>query len=1028
MIELVVTSPFETFNVGDVVTDPGVIFTILNGPDRENVVEVNVATGSGGGAETITLRVMVAAAFQPLSLAGEIANASPKALDYSTDGGISWQAVGTYILAGDSWTGTGPVYGAAYSGHIAVRDHAAPGVVSATSAFVVTVSDGGGGGSASTGTLALGDGSVIDAIGTGLLAPQGLSAGSLSVAFGGVAGTVADGGMLSAEAQARQSGDLAGTAALGTEMQARQAADASAAAALGTESGARQAGDAAGVAALGTETQARQAGDAAGVAALGTETQARQAGDAAGATALGTETQARQAGDTAAATALATEASLRQAGDAAGTSALGAETLARQAGDAAGATALAAVQATAAAAITTAQRGAANGVAPLDGNALVPSSNMPAIGKLGWSDSAGTAAIFHRGPVPGPAPARAGMVLADRSKLAGTYNFAEIWDTQATYDAWPTLQNFLLYCQLMALAMKTSGIDNIAERNRVRAVLPRGAYLVSQPLIVPEFVDLDCRGAIYRTPYTGNQSNDGVNSVPGIFATNAFLPTVVVTPRAHAREINIYVNTVGGSNLAYRGSGVCIGKTWAAQVGAACTIGNPGTAYAVGDILYMTQPSVGPYFNWAAQVTAIGGGGGTGPITAATVSAAGAYALPPATYNGGPSLQQQQWTAANGFPGVLDPANPGCFTVHAAYQGNTQTASTGSGATLAPTWQADFVSGTAAYNIGSAITNGSQIGKIQITGAIEVAIDTTHGPTYGVMVTGLETVIGEIQLLGANAGIYGLFAQDVRIGVLNVVEAGVGVELFGCGSWHCPLVVLDTCGAAFLINETQGVRMGFRAFFEQNNITLPNAYPNSLGNAIQIGNASTAAFPCADIHLDGTLVNMGGLPQSTIKAYPTSKIGSQTARPMAASISLAWLFSSVIRVKVSNIGEQGGQPTLLPTAGFCVLGQGVDAGNLIEGMIDTVPTIDGVAPPAQLVTSSAGHAFPPCALRVWDGLHQCFIGPFGVADMFGATAPVNGASGTGANLAMPGSSYVDTASGSGRRYVNTGTQAVPAWS
>ena len=462
-------------------------------------------------------------------------------------------------------------------------------------------------------------------------------------------------------------------------------------------------------------------------------------------------------------------------------------------------------------------------------------------------------------------------------------------------------------------------------------------------------------------------------------------------------------------------------------MGQPCTLGSPGTGYAVGDLLFMAQPSVGPYFNWAAQVTAIAGGGATGPIASAQVYAAGAYALPPATYNGGPSLQQQQWSAANGFA-VFDPAHAGCFQVHAAYASDATTPSAGSGATLAPVWQADFVAGTAAYNIGSAITNGSQIGKLQITGGIPVAIDATHGPTFGVMVTGLETVIGEIQLLGGNAGVYGYFAQDVRIGILNVVEAGVGVELFGCGSWHCPLIVLDTCGSAFLINETQGVRMGFRAFFEQNNIGLTNAYPNSLGNAITIGSASSSTFPCADIHLDGTLVNMGGLPASTIAAHPGTAVGGQTPRPMAASISLAWLFSSVIRVKVSNIGEQGGLPAILPTAGFCQFGQGVDAGNVIEGAIDTIPVIDGTAPPAQVVTSTTGHAFPGCALRVWDGLHASWVGPFGVLEMFGAAAPVSGASGTGAGLAMAGSSYVDTASGAGRRYVNAGTLAAPAWS
>ena len=960
MVQLIVTSPFPPYQVGDEITDPQTIAAILAGPDRGNVVEINVG-GAGGGAETLTVGVANAVAFQPLALAGEVSGGTPAALDCTVNAGATWSPVGAFILAGDSWTGTGPILPAGQRGSVIVRDHANSSVVSPPATFIV----GGAGGGAATGTLTLSDGSVFDALGAGLAISQTGAAGPLSVAFGTQAGMVADGGALSAEAASRQAGEAAAAAALAGVQQAAAAA-------------------------------------------------------------LAAETTARQAADTAAAQALATETTARQAGDAASAQALATETAARQAGDAAGAQALTGVQAVAAAALPAAKLGAAGGAAPLDAHALLPAANIPSIAALGWADTPGTAAIFHRGPVPTPLPTRTGMLLADRFKLAGEYDFGEVWDTQQTFDAWPALQNFLLYCQSMALAMKNSGIDNLTQRSAVRAILPRGAYLISQPLIVPEYVDLDCRGTLYRAAYTGNQSNDGITSFPGPFATNSFLPMVVVAPRAHATALNLYVNTDG--MLAHRGSGVAIGKTWAAQVGQPCTIGNAGAAYSVGDLLFMAQPSVGPYFNWAAQVTAISGGGATGPIASATVYAAGAYALPPTTYNNGPSLQQQQWTTANGFAGVLDPANPGCFQVHAAYHNDAKTPSPGTGATLAPTWQADYVPGTAAYNIGSAITNGSQIGKIQITGGIPVAIDAVHGPTFGVMVTGLETVIEEIQLLGGNAGVYGYFANDVRIGILNVVEAGVGVELFGCGSWHCPTVVLDTCGAAFLINETQGVRMGFRAFFEQNNITLPNAFPNSLGNAIQIGTASSAQFPNADIHLDGTLVNMGGLPQSTIAKYPGTAIGGQTPRPMAASISLAWLFSSGIRVKVTNIGEQGGVPTLLPTAGFCVFGQGVDAGNVIEGAIDTVPTIDGNPAPAQLVTLTAGHAFPSCAMRVWDGLHQCWLGPFNTVEMFGATAPVNGASGTANGLATPGSTYVDTAGGAGRRYVNTGTQAAPVWS
>lgn len=40
-------------------------------------------------------------------------------------------------------------------------------------------------------------------------------------------------------------------------------------------------------------------------------------------------------------------------------------------------------------------------------------------------------------------------------------------------------------------------------------------------------------------------------------------------------------------------------------------------------------------------------------------------------------------------------------------------------------------------------------------------------------------------------------------------------------------------------------------------------------------------------------------------------------------------------------------------------------------------------------------------------------------------APTNGASGTGANFAAPGSFYTDL--NNGNLYVNTGTKAAPAW-
>jgi hypothetical protein len=239
-------------------------------------------------------------------------------------------------------------------------------------------------------------------------------------------------------------------------------------------------------------------------------------------------------------------------------------------------------------------------------------------------------------------------------------------------------------------------------------------------------------------------------------------------------------------------------------------------------------------------------------------------------------------------------------------------------------------------------------------------------------------------------------------------------------------VVLDTCGGLAVIDQSHGIRMHGRCFFEEGNINNTNApLINSQNYALVIGAISTVSFPVSCCDIKFTVINMGGLPASTIASKGLTGV---TASTQAAIASLQYLHSSVIDLTVSNTSQYGGNPSLLPTSGIYLLGQGVDNGNDLRGSIDTVPTIDGVAAPAQVVTMTTGHGFPGCALRVWDGLHQCWVGPFNVVEMFGAVAPTNGTSGTGAGLATPGSTYVDTAGGAGRRYVNTGTQSSPVWS
>jgi hypothetical protein len=244
--------------------------------------------------------------------------------------------------------------------------------------------------------------------------------------------------------------------------------------------------------------------------------------------------------------------------------------------------------------------------------------------------------------------------------------------------------------------------------------------------------------------------------------------------------------------------------------------------------------------------------------------------------------------------------------------------------------------------------------------------------------------------------------------------------------------VFDTCGAALLINQSDRIQVRGLAFFEQANISAVYAFPASLQNAtsqgfagysaLQIGQASTTTYPNAHLDISLTLVNMGGLPASTIglPQFVGTPIASQTPRDMPYSMTLSYTYASRFDLRVTNIGEQGGQPTLLPTEGFVCFGQGVDASNEIRGTIDGPGFVTGPA-----ASCTAGHGWPSCSLRIWDAVAGGWLGAGGTYDLTGSGVPVNGTSGTGLGKAVKGSTYRDLA-GPGL-YIQTGAVTSPVW-
>jgi len=993
-MELVVTAPFLTYQIGDLITDPATIAMVL-ADYPGNVVKIDASLGGGAGPATLSVLSVTALVGLACQITGVVANSTlGKGLAWSIDGGASWTPVANFQLSGASWSCNGPTYlSSGPQQSLLVQDSADPWVFAAAPPFMVSAAVGVSAVAGLSGTVSAGALKIALDIGTADVAGLGNAA---TASFGTVTGSVGDGGILAAVqsftgalAAAGQVNTIAGLQGTISAAGLKTALD------IGVA-------DVAGLGNAATANFGTIAGSVAdgGVLASVQSTTASLAA-------------AGQVNIVAGLQGTITAAGLKTALDigVADVAGLG-NAASSNFGTVTGTVADGGALQTLASSFAT--------IATITPGNVATALSAGELTQVPWADRAGSAAVFSHGVVPAPPFARSGMVFGDQQKLGAQFNFAETWDTEANYDAYPKLQAFLLYCQSMALAMKNAGLDGNCFRMSVTAYLPRGTYLVSQPLVVPEYVNLHTDGMIVRTPYTGDQSNNGTSSTPGAFyAASAggqgqFEPTVIVTPRAHASRLNVYV---GNTNINFRGSGVAIGKTWCAQAGQPCTIGQAGGGYSVNDLVVLAQPAASTYWPWVAQVTAVGASGG---ITAATVYQTGAYGLPPA-------LQAQQWVAANGFS-VFDPANPGCFLQTKAYRSDFNTPSAGTGATLAPTWTPDFIGGQ--YNVGAVIQTDTLIGHLNVAGFVPGLYSQIYGGTWAVMITGLNGIIDEIEILGGNDGVYCRYANDWRITTMNCVGSGCALEFYGCGSIECASVVFDTCGAALLINQSDRIQVRGLAFFEQANLNAAYAYPAALSNAvaqgfsgasaIQIGQASTASFPNAHLDVSLTLVNMGGLPASTIALYPGDAIGGQTPRAMPYSLAICYTLASRFDIRVTNIGEQGGLATLLPSAGFVCFGQAVDASNEIRGTIDGPAFVTGPA-----ATITAGHGWPGCNIRIWDATAGGWQGAGGTYELTGSGAPASGSAGAGVGKASKGSTYRDLA-GPGF-YIQTGGIASPSW-
>jgi hypothetical protein len=480
-------------------------------------------------------------------------------------------------------------------------------------------------------------------------------------------------------------------------------------------------------------------------------------------------------------------------------------------------------------------------------------------------------------------PAAAHASFSDKpseyAKNLGTCSFAAYNPSASnSADVTASLQNALLDCQLKAYALKDTGLDDQNERACMRFVFPRSSLRVTSPVVIPEHVCTDGHGFVVRTGQTGTVTAAYTGDTSSHALANLQQPAVIFPPHSHnIGNLSVYANSNGSD----RGSGVFAGKNWVAS---AVTIQQAGTGYTAGDVLTFGTPSKAPLYPIQVTIDTVS----SGVPQTYHVSSTGAYALPPI-------LQQQQWTAANGFTGgianagvgkVFDPAHAGWYVTSGG---------TGTGAEFTATWVNDFAADGTDYKGGANIQADTLLGTIDVQGGSTATTkDATYGATFGVGLFGLNFFPASITTTGGYYGFWCDQASDIMGGIINPVGSAVGANILGCSSSRFQLVVDTPLSTYLKIDRSDGIKIWGQLFHNSNANTVT-------GDTIILGSdsSSSSSNRNTNIDLDLALDNAGaagGIPAMSVANTTGSIFDLKITNLTKANAAASYLISSYAAV------------------------------------------------------------------------------------------------------------------------------------